>query len=64
MLGAGGAIAQHIIRFLKNDGKLNLTLFARDRGQFTILYLAKSLNKEFKRDRLLRNKKSPSFEFV
>ncbi|WDF65521.1 NAD(P)H-binding protein [Flavobacterium sp. KACC 22763] len=33
ILGAGGAIAQHVIKFLKNDNKLNLTLFARDKGQ-------------------------------
>ena len=30
MLGAGGAIAQHVIEFLKNDSNIELTLLARN----------------------------------
>lgn len=33
MLGAGGAIAQHVIEFLNNKGNIGLTLFARNTKQ-------------------------------
>jgi len=32
VLGAGGAIAQHVIEFLKGDKNIELTLFARNTG--------------------------------
>lgn len=35
VLGAGGAIAQHVIEFLKEDKHIELTLFARDASRLT-----------------------------
>jgi uncharacterized protein YbjT (DUF2867 family) len=38
VLGAGGAIAQHVINFLKDKKNIELTLFARNTNGFSELY--------------------------
>lgn len=52
ILGAGGAIAQHAIGFLKDNQDIELTLFARSASQLTndtgasLIFEGDVLNKE------------------